>query len=434
MNAEALSRLRQADALRDSGQVLQAELVYLDVLKRWPGARPALVALAGLALQRGDAPRATRFLATALAHHPDDRPVLLDLALLYLRAGDAAQARTTLEHATRDAPDFYEGWLLLGRALDALGESRAALKAYLHAIVEARHHGRWLDERTTPPPLLSAVLRATQQLREQRRELLRASYDTLRDAHGDDALARVDRALGGYLREWDATPADPRQRPRFFFFPGLPNTPFHDPGLQPWAGRLRAAFHDIRAEALQVLQEDAGRLPDFIDDRRQEYVSGDGAAAWKAFFFYRHGRRHDAHHARCPRTSAVLESLDLCRLEDQAPEVLFSVLAPGSHINPHHGVSNVRLVMHLPLIVPQGCALHLVGHCEHAWREGELVMFDDTYLHEAWNRSPQTRVVLLMDCWNPHLTGVERLAVKQLLETISALHRADRLQPAWHDD
>lgn len=434
MNTEALVRLRQADALRDSGQVLQAELLYLDVLKRWPGARPALVALAALALQRGDAPRAIGFLSTAAAHHPDDWPVLLDLALLHLRAGDAAQARKTLEPATRDSPDFYEGWLLLGHALDALGESRAALKAYLQAIVGARHQGRWMDERSTPPALLSAVLQAAKRLREQRRELLLASYDPLRDAHGPDALARVDRALSGYLREWDATPADPRQRPRFFFFPGLPTTPFHDPDLQPWAGRLKAAFPEIRAEALRVLQEDVGRLPDFIDDRRQEYVSGEGAASWKALFFYRHGRRHDAHHARCPRTSAVLESLDLCRIDDQAPEVLFSVLAPGSHINPHHGVSNVRLVMHLPLIVPPDCALHLVDHGEHAWREGELVMFDDTYLHEAWNRSPQTRVVLLMDCWNPHLTGVERLAVRQLVETLSALHRADRLQPAWHDD
>lgn len=53
-------------------------------------------------------------------------------------------------------------------------------------------------------------------------------------------------------------------------------------------------------------------------------------------------------------------------------------------------------------------------------------MFDDTYLHEAWNRSDATRIVLLMDCWNPHLTEVERHAVQQLLEIISGLHVADR--------
>jgi aspartate beta-hydroxylase len=439
---EAMGNLQTADALRDSGQVLQAELLYLDILKRWPQTPPALVSLAGLALQRGDVQRAIGFLDTVVAHQPDHRPALLDLALLRLRTGDVAPVRRSLEAATRQAPDFAEGWLLLGHALEALGDAKAALRAYFRAIVEARAQGQWIDEHSTPRPLVPAVLRAAQVLRERRRELLLASYDELREAHGSEALARVDRALAGYLHEWDATPADPHQRPRFFFFPGLPNPPYHDPFLQPWAPRLQAAFAQIRAEALQVLQDETHRLPDFIQPRdgSPEYVSSvsrDGPApAWKAFFFYRHGRRHEANNARCPTTSAALESIELCHIDDQAPEVLFSVLAPGSYINPHHGVTNVRLVMHLPLIVPPGsdCALHLVGHGEHAWREGELVMFDDTYLHEAWNRSAQARVVLLMDCWNPHLSVAERGALKRLLETISALHRADRAGPAPQGD
>ncbi len=56
-------------------------------------------------------------------------------------------------------------------------------------------------------------------------------------------------------------------------------------------------------------------------------------------------------------------------------------------------------------------------------------MFDDTFQHEAWNRSEQSRIVLLMDCWNPHLTRIERMAVKKLLETISTLNLANRARP-----
>ncbi len=82
--------------------------------------------------------------------------------------------------------------------------------------------------------------------------------------------------------------------------------------------------------------------------------------------------------------------------------------------------------MHLPLLVPADCALNVIGAGEHHWREGELMMFDDTFQHEAWNRSDQYRVILLMDCWNPALTPVERRAVTQLIETIGALHRAAR--------
>jgi len=213
------------------------------------------------------------------------------------------------------------------------------------------------------------------------------------------------------------------QRPRFFYVPDLPAQPFLDPELQPWAATLRAAFADIRAEALQVVQEDAG-LEDFVEVRPGDHIGnylGGRLPAWEAFFFYRHGVRYDANHWRCPRTSTVLESIDLCRIPGQTPEICFSVLAPGTHILPHHGVTNTRTVMHLPLVVPEGCALNLVERGEHRWREGELVLFDDTYLHEAWNRAASARVILLMDCWNPHLGAAEREAVSVISQTIGTL-------------
>ena len=76
--------------------------------------------------------------------------------------------------------------------------------------------------------------------------------------------------------------------------------------------------------------------------------------------------------------------------------------------------------------VPPDCALNVVDVGEHHWREGELMMFDDTYLHEAWNRSDRSRVIVLMDCWNPNLTPVEREAVKAFIETVSGLDPANK--------
>jgi aspartate beta-hydroxylase len=153
------------------------------------------------------------------------------------------------------------------------------------------------------------------------------------------------------------------------------------------------------------------------------YLRGSrGEPAWNGFFFHRHGRRNDANCARCPLTSSVLDRLPIVRIRDHAPEVLFSVLTPGSHILPHHGVTNARLVTHLPLIVPADCALR-VGGVEHAWQEGRCVVFDDTYEHEAWNRSEHTRVVLIFDTWNPYLTDVEREALTDLIETIGAFNQ-----------
>ena len=75
---------------------------------------------------------------------------------------------------------------------------------------------------------------------------------------------------------------------------------------------------------------------------------------------------------------------------------------------------------HLPLVVPRNCALRVAGE-EHQWREGQTLVFDDTYEHEAWNRSTGLRVVLIADVWNPHLSEIERAAVADVIAAIGDL-------------
>ena len=355
----------------------------------------------------------------------------IDAALAQWQRGDTLAAMAALEALVAQQPRAYTAWLWLGRMLDGAGQRDAALKAYFQAVTRAQGSGAWTSAATTPPPLLPAVGEAIERVRTGRRALFFGCLDGLRAQYGPQALERMDHAIRVYLKEAEATPAHPMQRPKFFYFPGLPDRAFDDPKLQPWARTLEAAYPDIRAEALDMLQHASGDFRPFVDlqpnDRMDRYVGGDTAdAAWDAYFFYRRGQRFDEHHARCPSTSAALESLSLCRIKAQAPEILFSALRPGSHILPHRGVTNTRLVMHLPLQVPEGCALHLEGFEPHRWREGELVMFDDTYLHEAWNRSDTTRVILLMDCWNPHLTEAEQAAVATFIERVSDLKYGQR--------
>ena len=102
---------------------------------------------------------------------------------------------------------------------------------------------------------------------------------------------------------------------------------------------------------------------------------------------------------------------------------MFSVLEAGTHILPHRGVTNTRVVCHLPLVVPGDCAL-VVGGQKHEWREGEAVAFDDTYEHEAWNRGTRTRVVLIIDVWNPHLSAAEREAAAALAAAMRDFNQA----------
>ncbi|MFZ2507737.1 MAG: aspartyl/asparaginyl beta-hydroxylase domain-containing protein, partial [Steroidobacteraceae bacterium] len=122
-------------------------------------------------------------------------------------------------------------------------------------------------------------------------------------------------------------------------------------------------------------------------------------------------------------TSQLLAQLPLAHIRDHAPETCFSVLRPGTHILPHRGVTNVRSVLHLPLIVPELCALNITGVGTFSWEEDRCFAFDDTYEHEAWNHSEHTRVILLTDIWNPHLREAERRALKDLIEQIGNINR-----------
>lgn len=414
-----------------AGHSARAEALCLQALDIEPGQPQATMLAARFVTARQKFGLAAQLLQQAFDRHPEVTELAIQLALALAATGRLSDAARTLQHAVAGRPEAHQAWLFLSVLLDKLGEGAGALAAAYQAVTRAQGCGEWLDETSTPRDLLPLVAQAIERVRRGRRELFLGSFAALREQHGNAELARMDRALAVYLNEIDVAPPSAHQRPKFLYFPDLPSTAYHDPALQPWSRRLKEAFPEIRAEALAVLEADRQALPDFITTAsragQDEHLAGaSDARRWQAFFFYRHGRRFDANHARCTVTSSVLESAELCRIADQAPEICFSVLGPGTHIKPHYGVTNTRLVMHLPLIVPPDCALNVFGGGIHVWSEGEPVMFDDTFLHEAWNRSSETRVVLLMDCWNPHLTAVERLACTRWVEMIGSLKPRNR--------
>lgn len=428
--AEAL--LAQARVLAVQGQTLEAESVGLRALQVQPDHPPTLVLLAELAAAREDMARAVALLGRAHAAAPDDLAAALKLVRLMWSAGDLAGAEAVLQRslprAARHDTQLAFAWLLLGELRRLRGNDSGAARAWHQATARVPGFRDWVADSSLPPAMRDLAQRARESARGYRRAHLLQAQAALRAEHGDAALARIDEAVRALTEDAPRQPPHPRQRPKFLWVPGLPDMPFLDPMLVPWAGRLRDAFPAIRREALELFER-REPIPSFIDfdpgERMGEYLGGLAEKpAWDAFFFFRRGRRFDVNHARCPVTSEVLESLDLFRMPGQAPEICFSYLAPQTTIMPHHGVSNIRLVMHLPLRVPPDCELRLVDIGVHRWREGELLLFDDTYLHEASNRSDETRIVLLMDCWNPHLSAVERAALTQLVEAIGQFEQA----------
>ena len=127
-----------------------------------------------------------------------------------------------------------------------------------------------------------------------------------------------------------------------------------------------------------------------------DYVSSEKKKAWKVFSFVFFNMKFPSHAKLCPKTAEILYSI---------PEIIscdYSFLEANTHILPHKGYSKMVLRCHLPLIVPNEelCAIRVGNETRH-WKEGELLIFDDSYDHEAWNKSNEKRVVLMFDIPNP---------------------------------
>ena len=75
----------------------------------------------------------------------------------------------------------------------------------------------------------------------------------------------------------------------------------------------------------------------------------------------------------------------------------YSRMAPGTEIEEHVGYTDDVLRLHIGLSCPaRNCAIQ-VGDQVRSWRNGEVLLFDDTIEHSAWNRADRDRVILLVD-------------------------------------
>ncbi|HEX2789605.1 MAG TPA: aspartyl/asparaginyl beta-hydroxylase domain-containing protein [Steroidobacteraceae bacterium] len=420
MNASA-----QARQLLSEGRVAEAEQAYERVLQQAPEDAEALNVIALAALRRRDCPRAVQLLQRAVTAHPDDFHSRFHLGRACDEAGELSRALVEYQAALQIDPGAHVARLYYGYALDRSGEPQRALGHYVAALDRAQGGGRWLDPGTTPANLRPLVEQAVRAVRGTRRAIADEVLSSLRLRYGESELGRVAQALRIYLRQQPPMYPDPRQRPRLFYFQGLPPSPYLERKLFDWIDALEQQAAPIRAELQRLLPSGAGRERVFLSEEveRASLRGVDAAPTWNGYYLYRHGQRREDNCAACPSSAAAIDALPLSRVAGHGPEVLYSVFTPGTHLLPHCGVTNTRLVGHLPLIVPPDCALKVGGEL-HVWQPGRVVVFDDTYEHEAWNRSDQIRVVMIFDIWNPYLTPVERLAVAELIPRIGALQPA----------
>lgn len=410
-----------------SGELAAAHALYQQVLDIEPQHAEALSFVATAALQGGDIERGVQLLEQAASAHPANASVHKNLGIAYRASGDPQRALAAFARATQLKPDMVAALFNQGALLTELGRREEALSCYMRAFEAAETIGLFLDMGKVPAGIRVLAEQAMGILRDARYQVFRAALAPVEREHGRASLQRVWHCLDSYLGLRPAIPLPAMQRPTFMTFPGLPDRAWYEHDEFAWMPELERHTDAIREELGAVLAKDEGFRP-FVQMPRQHPGAAywdklNDSPNWNAFFFYRDGERFADNHARCPRTSTALDAVPLNRVADHSPEALYSVLRPGAHIPPHTGVINVRLVVHLPLIVPRDCGIR-VGSETRGWTEGRCIAFDDTYEHEAWNKSKETRVVMIFDTWNPALTLPEREGMRVAIEELGRFNRS----------
>lgn len=409
------ARLVAAATARQSGR-LDEELRHLDAaLQLAPGNPQVLNARGMRALSDREPGVARELFARAATHDPREPALWMNVATASRALGDDEGEADALNKVLAIDRLHFIATLRMAELDERAGRRAKAALGWSGVVQMALA----LPER--PPRVADALDRG--------RAFLAAHYAELADTL-DVELGGELAALGPAARRFNACVDTILGRRTIYtnqchgvHFPFLPADEYFDRAHFPWFERIEKRTDAIRAEALALLRNGGDEIRPYVRQDagtpENKWSALDHSLDWSACFLWEYGVRNDAVCALCPETTAALEEVPRNDIPGKAPSAFFSILAPGAHIPPHTGVTNTRAIVHLPLVVPDGCRFRVGGETR-SWREGEAFAFDDTIEHEAWNESAEPRIVLIFDVWNPHLTTEEQDLMKRFYAVSAA--------------
>jgi Aspartyl/Asparaginyl beta-hydroxylase len=343
-------------------------------------------------------------LAQIVLFDPAQYDVWVKLASMQIATGDAKAALRSTECALAQKPLDFACLLMRANLLDRLGKHRQAGEAYGRAMHNAP---ATLPERAQAALGNAQTRHRAWQETEKERLLTAISAQT-------PLTPRLTKLVESSLR----LIAPEREGPTNYCYPGLGVTEFFDPALFPWAAGLEARWADIAKEFHALLKSEHAHLLPYIQYPEnvplEQWKALNHNDGWRAAHLIQNGGAMAGNAQNCPLTLKLLSGLPQPEIPGGGPNAMFSLLAPHTHIPPHTGINNARLVCHLPLIVPEGCWFR-VGSQTQIWELGKLLIFDDTIEHEAMNPSNQLRVVLIFDIWHPALNEQEKAGITAMI-------------------
>lgn len=179
----------------------------------------------------------------------------------------------------------------------------------------------------------------------------------------------------------------------FYAFSGVGNKPYIDTQRFPQLKVFEEHWEEIRDEAINLNAQTQIKASEELDDLAFNSFFKTG---WKRFYLKWYGASLPSANALCPRTVELI---------NRVPEVkgaMFAMLPPGAKLVKHRDPYAGSLRYHLGLVTPNSDDCYInVDDEVYSWRDGEAVMFDETYLHYAANRTDSNRIILFLDIKRP---------------------------------
>lgn len=380
---------------------------------------------------------------------PDNTRTLTMIGQRFFRQGDLHSAKKAFQRVVETNGSDQQQWINLALTLQGLKDEEGEAQAIRGALVVDPHdlvalilRANLLErqgkqhEAASAYGAVTSVAPPLEKLTPNLRPAVvkamayKAGYQASYGAYMDDYLASHYQTFKGedlsrFKHSLDLLIGRKKRfdsKSMLYHFPGLLPLDFFERTRFPWLDQIEAGTDRIRDEFLGVLKAEAGFTPylTYADDMPlSQFAELNNSPRWSAFHLYKSGAPVVGNVEKCPITMSLLGGSPQPDQPGRTPTAMFSLLKPHTKIPPHVGVSNARLVTHLPLIIPQDCGFR-VGNTTRIWEPGKAWVFDDTIEHEAWNNSDKLRVVLIFDIWHPDLSIAEKGLITALSQGMTA--------------
>lgn len=364
------------------------------------------IAAADRAMAAGSLAEARAILEEAVRHDPPSPDFWQRLATLRKLAGAPMLAVEAIDRALAFSPLDFVNLLMRAHLLDSAGHPEAG-EAYGRALAQPRPNPL--------PPMLQQIIARAEVLWAQHQQSMARRVGEAVESSGADLTPAERRRAERFASNIARATRTYHSEATHFAWPGLREFEFHDRAGFAWLEELESLTTAIRADCDRVANAADASLVPYVKYNDSEPLAQwrelNHNRDWTAIHLIERGRTIAANAAHCPVTMDFLARMDQPQIAGCAANAMFSLLAPRTHIPPHVGVANFRLLCHLPLIVPNRCWFR-VGAETRDFAEGQAWVFDDTIEHEAKNETDALRIILIFDIWHPDLSPAERAAIE----------------------